>query len=356
MTQQLLLPWNIVARNFTPHEQLKQWVQREIKKLEKHLTNFPHESVHLQVVFEMHKRTKKFTSSLTLRLPSNLLNAKAIDGDPISALAKSMKALIKEVEHLKNDLRHIKDKHRIREKIAESGKTYTAPTKSLSFAPEPLPDGKGPQDIAELLKQVIEDNFPRLLDYIKRQIEYFESAKEVPINSIDAEAVLDEVVTEALKHPQHKPEGLGYIQWIYQLINDELNKRHRMFKRLRKAVPLEDLEESYTESEEITPLMLSMLNEPPSDEFPTPSKNFVPSRTLPPDEELAEKEFIEELIENAQSWDKLERDVFELHFIEGFSAEDCAMILKIDTEELRKTISNIHERIRRKIIEEMWIK
>lgn len=356
MANRLLLPWNIVARNFTPREELKQWVQREITKLERHLTNFPHESVHLHVVFEYHKKTKKFTANLTLRLPSNLLNAKSIDEDPITALAKSAKALIREVDRLKDDLRHIKDRHRAREKVIESGEKPATIQPIVAFAPEPLPEDKAPKDLSELLNQVIEENYQRLLDYVKRQIEYFEAADEIPKNSIDAEAALDEVVKEALKNPDGKPEDLGYIQWIYQLINEELNKRHRMLKERKKAVSVEDIEEELPVSEEITPLMVSMLNEPPEDEFTRQPKLFVPSRTLPPDEELAEKEFINELIESSRSWDKLEKDVFELHFIEGFSAEDCAMILRTDLAELQKTISNVHERIRRKILEEMWTK
>lgn len=356
MANRIFLPWNIVTHNFTPREELKQWVQREIQKLERHLTNFPHESVHLQVVFEYHKKTKKFTSNLTLRLPSNLLNAKTIDEDPISALANSAKALIREVDRLKDDLRHIKDRHRVREKAAESGEKPSPVQPLVSFAPEPLPEDKAPKNISELLNQVIEENHERLLDYVKRQIDYFESLREIPINSIDAEAVLDEVVKEVLKNPDEKPDELGYIQWIYQLINDELNKRHRMLKARQKAVSVEDIEEELESADEMTPLMVSMLNEPPEDEFRKQPRLFVPSRTLPPDEELAEKEFINELIENSRTWDKIEKDVFELHFIEGFSAEDCAMILKTDLSELRNAISNVHERIRRKILEEMWTK
>lgn len=355
MVNHLFLPWNIVARNFTPREELKQWVQREIKKLERHLTNFPHESVHLHVDFEYHKKTKKFTSSLTLRLPSNLLNSKAIDDEPISALAQATKALIREVDKLKDDLRHVKDRHRIREKIESSGQK-SIEERPVAFAPQPLPEDRAPRDVADLLKHVIEDNYQRLFDYVKRQIDYLESTGEIPKNSIDAEAALDEVVKQALEKSEAKSDELGYVQWIYQLINEELNKRHRMLKERQKVVPVEEMEEEAVDSDEIAPLIASMLNEPPEEEISAQSKIIVPSRTLPPDKEIAEKEFVEELLESSHSWDKLEKDVFELHFIEGFNVEDCAMILKRDLSELQKAISNVHERIRQKILAEMWTK
>lgn len=347
MENKIYLPWNIVTQRFTARDDLKNWVQREIKKLERHLTNFPHQQVHLQVLIELHKSSRNFTASLTLRLPSNLLNAKSLDEDPISAVSGAMKALIKEVERFKSELRHIKDRRRFRQKVQLSGAKY------IEFAPEPLPEKAAPKDISQLLSQMIEDNYEQLLNYVKRQVEYLEARGEIPIRSIDAEAALDEAIKNVLSNINSKPDEIGYLPWLYQHINDEIQRRTKLIKRQgAKTVPVEELEEVFGEQSTISPLIESMLNEPENEEQVAMSKPSLRSAILPPDEELAEKEFIDTLIETSRQWEKIDRDVFELHFIEGFEADDCAMILQLTPEEVKKTIQKVHERIREKIIEE----
>ncbi|MGC8829169.1 MAG: HPF/RaiA family ribosome-associated protein [Verrucomicrobiia bacterium] len=347
MEKIVYLPWNIVAQNFTPHDQLKSWVQREIKKLERHLTNFPHQQVHLYVLIEMHKASKKFTASLTLRLPSNLLNAKCLDEDPISAVSGAMRALIREVDRFKSQLRHIKERRRYRQKVDKIGERY------VEFAPEPLPEAAAPKDISNLLSQVIEDNYQQLFGYVKRQLENLEANGEIPINSIDAEAALDEAIKVALSTMKSKPDEVGYLPWLYQLINEEIRRRVKLIQRQKSTViPVEELEEKFTEPTTIAPLIESMLNEPLDEESFPSSKPYLRSAAPAPDEEIGEREFIERLIEGSRGWDSLERDVFDLHFIEGFEPQDCSIILKKPVDEIISAIQNIHRRIRELIIEE----
>ncbi|MGC8743101.1 MAG: HPF/RaiA family ribosome-associated protein [Verrucomicrobiia bacterium] len=347
MEHKVYLPWNIVAQGFTAHDQLKNWVQREIKKLERHLTNFPHQQVHLYVLIEMHKASKKFTASLTLRLPSNLLNAKCLDEDPIAALSGAMKALIREVDRFKSQLRHVKERRRYRQRVSVVGERY------IEFAPEPLPEVAAPKDVSILMSQVIEDNYEQLFEYVQRQLENLEATGAIPINSIDAEAALDEAIKIALSTIKTKPDEIGYLPWLYQLINEEIQRRLKLIKRQQSTlIPVEDLEEEFTEPTTVSPLIESMLNEP-LDEEPFPSsKPYLRSAAPSPDEELAEREFVEKLIESSRRWNPLERDVFDLHFIEGFEPQDCSIILKKPVDEITLAIQNIHQRIRELIIEE----
>ncbi|HON08552.1 MAG TPA: HPF/RaiA family ribosome-associated protein [Verrucomicrobiota bacterium] len=349
MENKIYLPWNLVTQQFNAHEQLKDWVQREITKLERHLLNFPHEQVHLQVLVEMHKSSKNFTASLTLRLPSNLLNAKCLDGDPVSAVSGAMKSLIKEVDRFKSELRHTKDRRRFRQKIIETG------TKQIAFAPEPLPETKAPKDLGQLLSQVIEDNYDRIFDYVKRQIEHLETNGEIPRGSVDPEAALDEAIKTTLASVDKKPENIGFIQWLYQMINSEIERRHKLLKKQKLTnVPVDEFEEAISVPVDVAPLIESMLNEIPQDEPAIQSKSYLSSTLSSPDEALAEKEFVDTLIESSKHWDKTQRDVFDLYFIEGFNEKDCTMILKLPPEEINGAIQKIHEIIREKIIEESF--
>ncbi len=198
----------------------------------------------------MHKSSKNFTASLTLRLPSNLINAKCLDADPISAVSGAMKALLKEVDHFKSELRHTKDRRRFRQKIEKSG------TKFVAFAPEPLPEAKAPKDMGQLLSQVIEDNYDRIFEYIKRQIEHLETNGEIPRGSVDPEAALDEAIKTTLASVDKKPENIGFIQWLYQMINSEIERRHKLFKKQKNTtVSVDEFEEAIIEPEDIAPLI-----------------------------------------------------------------------------------------------------
>ena len=67
---------------------------------------------------------------------------------------------------------------------------------------------------------------------------------------------------------------------------------------------------------------------------------------LSPEEELEHKDFIEYLQRIAAGWPKVERDVFELHFLEGFAADEVAMIENLTPEETAGTIGVVQLRVR----------
>ncbi len=102
----MTLKWNLVTRHMRPHAQLQNKLQQKINKMEAHLEHFPPDAVHLQVNLMRHpKRRLWFTSALTLRLPSNILHAEKSGDDPIPAFDQAVKALLREVEALKSELR-----------------------------------------------------------------------------------------------------------------------------------------------------------------------------------------------------------------------------------------------------------
>ena len=128
----------------------------------------------------------------------------------------------------------------------------------------------------------------------------------------------------------------------------------QMFGDVAMGVPHDEFEEAISVPVDVAPLIESMLNEIPQDEPAIQSKSYLSSTLSSPDEALAEKEFVDTLIESSKHWDKTQRDVFDLYFIEGFNEKDCTMILKLPPEEINGAIQKIHEIIREKIIEESF--
>src|SRR5437899_7199801 len=97
--------WNVVTKNFHAHEQLRRKLRSKLTKLERHLQRFPHDAVHLQVALEKHPKKDLFSAALVLRIPSNILRSEKQAPDPIPALDRATKTLLRQLSGFKSALR-----------------------------------------------------------------------------------------------------------------------------------------------------------------------------------------------------------------------------------------------------------
>jgi ribosome-associated translation inhibitor RaiA len=149
----MTIPWNIVTKNVSPGEAslpLDKKLRQKIGKLERHLRNFPPDAVHLQIVLERHPRKPIYTATLNLRVPSNILHSDKSGRDLIGAFDAAFKILLRELESLKSDLRHEKFWRR------KSRRQELHQLKATGFALEPQGEGAGPQDSAEVVRDLIQ--------------------------------------------------------------------------------------------------------------------------------------------------------------------------------------------------------
>ena len=105
MTSLTTLPWNLVTKNLQVDGLLRKKLRQKINKLEKHLKHFPPDTVHLLVVLERQPKKPLHAAALTLRVPSNILHSEKSAPDVIKAFDDAVKALLRELESLKSDLR-----------------------------------------------------------------------------------------------------------------------------------------------------------------------------------------------------------------------------------------------------------
>ena len=112
------LKWNLTTKGMHPHGQLQNKLEEKVAKLETYLEHFPTDAVHLQVSLEQHLKKPLFTAALTLRLPSTILQSEKTGSDPIPALDKAIKALLREITDLKPSLRRESDWSRAAERKA----------------------------------------------------------------------------------------------------------------------------------------------------------------------------------------------------------------------------------------------
>jgi ribosomal subunit interface protein len=345
VTGAMKLTWNIVTKNLRPHDQLQQKLRQKIAKLEQHLQHFPPDAVHLQIGLIRHPRRGQFTASLTLRVPSNILHAEKAAADPIPAFDLAIKILLRELATLKAGLRR-KSWWRRRDRAAKAGAG-----RLTVFAETPLPAGVGPQTFTDSVSDLLQRYYSQLNAYTVRQLERHSEENEMPRDTIDVRAVIAEVTRRALANPAAKPDEASYLVWFYLLVRQELRRRYRDWAR-------QELGEVHCEEPQALSLAAERAEgydverprevvEQPFDPTLAETGDLVADlHALPPDEELEHKDFIDYLHRTAAVWPKFERDIFELHFIEGFEPDEVAMLEQRPASEIRSGIESVQDRLR----------
>ncbi|HTS20121.1 MAG TPA: HPF/RaiA family ribosome-associated protein [Verrucomicrobiae bacterium] len=306
-----MITWNIVTKNIQTNEVTENRLRQKLAKLEQHLAHYPPDAVHLQIALERHPRKPWHTAALTLRVPSNILHSEKGAADWAPAFDQAMKALLRELTELKARLR--------REPVwkrKERRKQLRA-TKLAAFAADPMAAGTGPQNLTEIVADLIQQEHDQLLRHVRRLIRQDELCSDLLPGAVDARAVVDEVARQAMAAPADKPDEQSYRVWIYDLARAELQRRIRAWR---------------AESRE---------------KLPITSEEVVPDpRVAPPDVELARKEIQQQLQTVAQRWPAAERAIFELYFIEGFEPEEIMILTKHSRREVELLIGAVQTRLR----------
>jgi RNA polymerase sigma factor (sigma-70 family) len=316
--------WNIVTRNVQsedPRFPLQKKLREKIAKFEKHLKHFPSDAVHLQIVLERHSRKDLYTSTLTLRVPSHILQSQKSGRHLVEAFDESVKALLRELESMKSNQRGEelwKRKDR-REKLHE--------LKASGFGALPLAEGTGPQDHRHMVGDLFQHHYKELLRHVRRHILHNELAGDLPKGTVKAQDVLDEVRRRALARASEGPKEGSWLIWFYRLIHQELKRQRSRFKPDKAAKV--STNESKTLSKEGAK---------------------VRRQVDPAEEGLARKDALARLEQDMRKWPRPEREVFELYYVEGIEPEEIAMITRQPLKTVRENIESIQRRLREEIL------
>jgi RNA polymerase sigma factor (sigma-70 family) len=348
-TQSTSFPWNLVTKNLHGHELLRKKLHEKITKLEKHLKHFPPGTVHLQIVLERHPRKPLHTAALNLRVPSNIVCSEKSAPDVIKAFDDAVKALLREAESFKADLR--------REPLwkRKERRTRLRELKAASFATEPMAEGTGPQKLEDVIREFFQQHYTRLVRHARRHIRHDELAGDIPKGALDACDIVDEVARQAVAKAGRKPEKLNWLFWFYHLIHEELRRQRRVFKQKRieefsldetKILP-EDAEKAGGYDAEQPLDIIERELEPPV----VRAEGLVPDpRAVPPDKIVAQKDLLEQLQHDLRNWPRPEREVFELYFVEGLEPEEIAIVTRQPLTTVRENIASIQRRLREEML------
>ncbi|HEV2453816.1 MAG TPA: HPF/RaiA family ribosome-associated protein [Verrucomicrobiae bacterium] len=345
------LPWNLVTKNLHGHELLRKKLRQKISKLETHLNHFPIDAVHLHIALERHPRKELHTAALTLRVPSTILRSKKSAPDIIKAFDDAVKGLLRELLSLKSELRREafwKRKGR-RDQLRQ--------LKSTGFTTQPQAEGIGPQNDTEVIRDLLEQHNRRLIRYVRRHLWHEMATGELPAGAIDACAVVDEVARRALVEPRKKPIKAGYLLWLYMLARQEIARSCEELKmQARETVSLEtpqSLSENLALADGYDPEQpLDIIEKEFEPSLTDGGEILADAQTATPDAIAAQHDLLAQMRQTAKSWPKLEREIFELYFVEGFEPDEIAMITGRSVTGARDVISSLQKRLREEVLEQ----
>ncbi|MBW8269623.1 HPF/RaiA family ribosome-associated protein [Caldovatus aquaticus] len=288
--------WNIVTKEVHGHPQLRQRLRRAIARLERHLQTFPPDTVHLQIRLDGEAQPNRITAALTLRLPSNILHAEKAHADAARAVEEAVSVLVRQLEALKERLRR------------EPAWKRKARRERVAFAAEPLPAGAGPETAGEVARSLFEMHRAGLARYARRLLG--RAAPSLPAERVEAEvaSLVGEAADKLPALMADKPARMSERAWHYRLVREALQARLR---RIGAA----------------------------------PAAPSAPPAS-PAEADQARQALVAALDQALAGLSAAEREIFDLHFHEGFAPEEVAMVVGKPPAEVRRTIGMLAERLR----------
>lgn len=327
--------WNLVSQGLEPGPDLSGELRSRIDRLSLLLDQFPPGQVHLLVNFARQEGAPPFETRLDLKLPITVLHAHDKGSDLSETLRHSFFVLERQLEALRGDLRGKR-----RWESPES--TPSGPNQPPPVFGKPMK--KGPKTPGDLLRNFIFRHYHRLLLDASRRVDSLEAEAEIPAGTIDAQEVLDEVTRICLESPDKKPPELTYELWLFRLIREELDREYRDWvSTYRNRV---ELPGGAAAEEEMSQMMQDAL---PGDRDPgeaSSENEYSDPLNPPPDLLLEESDLAGEVLKQVHSWNKRDREIFHLHFLDGFDAVETAMVEKMEVGEVEKTIARLQRRLR----------
>jgi len=332
--------WNLVYKNLPSSEQLGDKIRQKISKLERHLAGFSQHACYLHIALEKLPRKPEVKSILVLRLPAHVLKSQKTGRDAIAAVDKGVKALMRELEAAKAHIRKESSRRRAAQRHA------TAPREETAFEPAPAEAGMGPQNATDVISDLLNRHYDRLRKYIFRQVEHVERGDEIPRGVIDTRAIVDEVARRALAAPNSKPPGMTYQAWIYALARDEFEAQcSRVAYQKTRTFPIERAERTFQDNVKTVIQPIDAIQQQLEPDLATREVQGETDPADSPDKALERKELIQNLRDIAATWAESERDVFDLHFLEGLDANQIAMIQNRAKTEVDDEIRLIQNRL-----------
>lgn len=338
------IKWNIVNRTGEASDTIAPKLRPKITKLEKLLTHFPQDTVHLQIILDARPHDKTYQVRLNLRVPSDVLHVASESHSLVGAFGEAVRMLVRRLKRLKARYRRDHEwKHR-------SGKPM--PEQAVAFAEAPLPNEEGPQTQVDTIVEVLKEDYGRLLGFVARQINEHVLSGSVPKGAIEPHDVVDGVAELVLHFPERKPESMDYRTWCsslaFQQTRDAVQScAEKMTTQVSVDLDVEPGSPSAGEDDmEPEEFALNLLQRQLEPDEQTLADTIPDTHIDSPYSYVAKEDLLSNLAELSRQWPKADREIFQLHFMEGLSIDDVAHAFSDNRESVEASVSSLRARLR----------
>ena len=309
-------------------------IQHWIAKIQKRLQVFRPDLIHLKGSIEENSPREGTVVSLNLRLPSGQMAVQQASSSATTAIKTAFSDLLEQIGKHKELLRssHSWRRHRTLEGIPASEVPFEE-----TFAAVP-PQTTTSEDVRSYLNA----NLRRLRLFIEREIYFRENSGDLEPEALSLEEVLDEVVARALDEKIEKPDRIGLEPWLYRLAIRSLDDFSRSVNS-NDEVDIQGRSRSHNDTDRDE----ARLQFYQPDETITAENGIADDKASTP-EQIAYSDEMITLVQFAlRSASRLDREAFILFAIEGFSLKEIATIVDRAPEQVRQSVHNAREALRR---------
>jgi len=317
--------------------ELDKYLDQQTEKLRKRLQVFKPDLVHLRVSIDDKKPSREGANvSLDLRLPSGDIAATATGAEPVAAVKLAFDDLLERVSKHKDHLRrHHSWIRRGQEERARPEPQVSFEETLAAVQPATISD----EDVASYVNA----NLYKLNRFVDREIRYREANGQIEEDQVSREEVIGEAIAAALSDSPEKPEKLALEPWLYRLAIRAINELSDRNQPATDTVPLDQRtrRRNVGASDEVH----FQYHQP--DETMTQQEN-IPDRGVSTPEEIAASDEMISMVEGALLGAKArDRESFLLYAVEGFTAEEIAVISDRSVEQVRASVLSAREHLRK---------
>lgn len=309
--------------------------QHQIDKLSRRLQVFRPELIHLKGLVEQNSAREGFLVSLNLRLPSGQMSVQQTAPTAVAALKAAFEDLRQQITRHKDLLR---SSHKwARRRSASTRIEAQVPfEKTLAAVTPPL---ISPEDI----RGYVNANLARLEAFVERELSFREAEGRLRADAIGKDEIIDEVIAGALSETGERPERIALEPWLYRLA---IHAIEDLSHRTEDGNGNVHLEASVRK-----PNVLG--SDEPELQFHQTDESFtqetiIADKRVSTPEQLASSDEMLRLVENAlRGTSRRAREAFILHALEGFTADEIAVITDCKPDEVRASVLTAREHLRK---------
>jgi RNA polymerase sigma factor (sigma-70 family) len=215
----------------------------------------------------------------------------------------------------------------------------------------------------EVFEHILSINLPSLRNYIKRRLKMAQVTGAGKSAVVSLDDLVGEVYTKAFELFEERPDEIdAFVPWLYQLADDLLEKHikellfeneHKQSLHELERAEAESMEENFTTDADYDLVMLEELDDPSyqSKYYNAHEllKGLTTEETLHEVEKLDEGQVHNLVCNVLAKQPALQRSIFDLYWLEGFSEAEIGRIKRTTTEEVQASLQELRKKIVKKI-------